>query len=136
VALLDFLNIGVKIIDKVIPDPAAKAEATRKLFEIQQAGELAALDADLKIALKQGDINQEEAKDPGLFKSGWRPGVGWVCLLGLLYTFMAQPLLAWGSSLYGKPAPPVLDLEVLITLLSGMLGLGGFRTFEKLKKVA
>ncbi|HEX5109879.1 MAG TPA: 3TM-type holin [Vicinamibacterales bacterium] len=135
-ALLDFLNIGAKIIDKVIPDPAAKAAAQLKLLELQQAGELKVLDADLQIALAQADINKTEASDPSLFKSGWRPAVGWVCVVGLFYTFLGQPLIAWASTAYGVPAPPSLDMGDLFTLLAGMLGLGGFRTFEKMKKVA
>lgn len=135
-ALLDFLNIGSKIIDKVIPDPQAKAEAKLKLLELQQAGDLKLLDADMQIALAQNETNKVEAADPSLFKSGWRPAVGWVCVFGLAYTFLGQPLITWASSAYGVPAPPQLDMGDLFTLLAGMLGLGGFRTFEKFKKVA
>jgi hypothetical protein len=135
-AILDFLNIGTKIIDKIIPDPAQKAEAKLKLLELQQAGDLKLLDADMQIALAQNETNKVEAADPSLFKSGWRPAVGWVCVFGLAYTFLGQPLIAWGSSAYGVPAPPQLDIGDLFTLLAGMLGLGGFRTFEKFKKVA
>jgi hypothetical protein len=135
-ALLDFLNIGSKIIDKVIPDPQAKAEALFKLKELEQAGELKVLDADLQIALAQADINKAEATDPNAFRSGWRPAVGWVCVVGLAYTFILQPLLSWASGVWNIPAPPPLDMGDLFTLLGGMLGLGGLRTFEKLKKVA
>lgn len=135
-ALLDFLNIGSKILDKVIPDPAQKAEAKLKLLELQQAGELKVLDAEMQIALAQNETNKVEAADPSLFKSGWRPAVGWVCVAGLTYTFLGQPLLSWASGVWAIPAPPSLDMGDLFTLLAGMLGLGGFRTFEKFKRVA
>lgn len=134
--LLDIIGIGAKLIDKIIPDPAQRDAAKLALLQLQQEGELKVLDADLQIALKQGDVNQVEAADPNPFKSGWRPAVGWVCVLGLFYTFLGQPLLAWASLQYGKPTPPALDMDVLITLLGGMLGLGGFRTFEKIRKAA
>jgi membrane protein YqaA with SNARE-associated domain len=134
--ILDIIGIGAKLIDKLIPDTTAKAEAKLKLLEMQQQGEFKLLDADLQIALAQADINKTEAADPNLFKSGWRPAVGWVCVFGLGYTFLGQPLLTWASGIYAMPAPPPLDMGDLFTLLAGMLGLGGFRTFEKFKKVS
>ena len=42
------LSIGEKVLDKVIPDPAAKAEAQAKLMEMAQKGELAQLEANVK----------------------------------------------------------------------------------------
>jgi hypothetical protein len=134
-ALLDFLGIGTKLIDKLLPDPQAKSEAKLKLLEMQQAGEFKALEADLAIAQGQIEINKVEAASPDFFRSGWRPATGWVCVVGLVYTFLVQPLLAWWSAVWHIPLPPVLDMGTLITLLAGMLGLGGFRTFEKVKGV-
>jgi hypothetical protein len=136
VALLDFLNIGTHIIDKLIPDPAQKAEAKLKLLELQQNGELKALEADLTLAQQQTDIDKIEAADPSLFKSGWRPAVGWICVVGLGYSFLIQPVGSWISAMYGKMPLLVLDTSVLMTLLLGMLGLGGFRTYEKLQDKA
>lgn len=42
----DIIGVGMKILDKVIPDPTAKAEAQQKLLELQQQGRLAELQAD------------------------------------------------------------------------------------------
>src|SRR3546814_10900279 len=84
----------------------------------------------------QIEVNKAEAQSGSLFIGGWSPAVGWVCVVGLTYTFFAQPMLAWGSAAAGIPTPPDLDLSALITLLAGMLGLGGFRTYEKAKGVA
>jgi hypothetical protein len=124
------------VLEKIFPDPVKAQEAKLELIKLQQQGELAALDADLKMALGQMEVNKVEAANANLFVSGWRPAVGWVCVLGLAYTFLGQPLLAWASTIGQVPVPPELDLDALVTLLAGMLGLGGFRTFEKVKGVA
>lgn len=133
--VLDILTIGSKILDRVLPDPAAKAAATLEMFRAQQAGDFKELDNELARDLAQIDVNKTEAASPDFFKGGWRPAVGWVCVLGLLYTFLVQPLLAWASSIWSIPVPPPLDMGTLLTLLGGMLGLGTLRTTERLKGV-
>lgn len=125
-------DIGSKIIDRVLPDPAQKQAATLELLKLQQAGEFKEIDAQLQVSLAQADINKVEAAG-GFFKSGWRPGAGWVCVIGLGYQFLAQPLLTWMSSVRGWPIPPVLQIGDLMTLLFGMLGLGALRSKEKLE---
>jgi hypothetical protein len=124
------------ILEKVLPDPQAKDEAKLKLLELAQKGELAQLDADVRLALGQLEVNKTEAASGSVFVSGWRPGAGWVCVLGLGYQFLLQPFLVWASRIYGWEVPPMLDVGDLLTLLGGMLGLGGLRTAEKFKRVA
>lgn len=123
------LDIGGKIIDRIWPDPVAAANAKFELFKLQQSGELAAIAGQL-------EINKVEAANSSLFVSGWRPFVGWVCGSGLVYSFIGQPVLSWASTIWSFPIPPVLDLSVLLTVLGGLLGLGGLRTVEKVKGVA
>lgn len=131
------LELGVKVIDKLFPDKTEAEKAKLRLLEMQQAGELAQLNADLELAKGQLAVNTEEAKSGSVFVAGWRPAVGWVCVLGLLYTFLLRPLLSWASGFgTGIPTPPPLDMGDLLTLLLGMLGLGGLRTTEKIKGVA
>ncbi len=67
-----------------------------------------------------------------MFIAGWRPAVGWVCVLGLAVTVFS-PLLGWVAALAGHAilVPPI-PMDALMTLLIGMLGLGGMRTVEKL----
>lgn len=89
--------------------------------------------AQLEIAKQQNDVNKIEAADPSLFKSGWRPFSGWCCGMGLAYQFLALPLLSWLAVAKGWPIPPPLDVELLMTLLFGMLGLGSLRTVERIK---
>lgn len=124
------------LLGKIIPDPQAAADAKLKLLELAQQGELAQLDADVRLAVGQLEVNKVEAASQSVFVSGWRPGAGWVCVLGLGYQFFLGPLLGWASGIYAWPVPPTLDMGDLLTLLGGMLGLGGLRTAEKFKGVA
>lgn len=122
------------LLDKIIPDPSAAAEAKLKALELAQRGDLAALDADLRLMLAQADINKAEASTD-LFRGGWRPACGWVCAAGLAYTFLLRPVLPWLASLAGADvqAMPEIDTDTLMVLLTGMLGLGGLRTVERIK---
>lgn len=125
------------ILGRVFPDPLAASEAQLRLLELAQRGELAQLEADMKLSLGQLSINEAEARSGSLFIGGWRPAVGWVCVLGLAYQFLGFPILTWiGMNAVGWSAPPALDMGTLLTLLGGLLGLGGFRTAEKFKGVA
>ena len=124
--LLDaLLGLGGKLVDKLIPDPAARDAAKLELLKLQQSGELAAMVA-------QTDINKVEAANPSVFVSGWRPAIGWVCALAMAYQYLIRPFLA---AFYPVLTFPGLD-DNLWQLLAGMLGLGGLRTFEKLNGVA
>ena len=127
------IDAGLKVLDRVLPDPTQKAAAQLELLKLQQAGEFKALEADLQLALAQTEVNKVEAASPDLFKSGWRPGAGWICVLGLAYQFLAQPLAAWASAINGWPVPSVLALGDLYGLLFGMLGLGAYRSVERVK---
>jgi hypothetical protein len=124
------LGLGSKLIDNLFPDPAVAADAKLKLLELQQNGVLAQITA-------QTDVNKVEASNPSMFVAGARPFIMWICGLGLGMQFLVAPLLTWGSTLIGHPvALPPLDMGTLITLLGGMLGLGGLRTAEKIQGVA
>jgi hypothetical protein len=119
------LGIGGKLIDKLIPDPAAQDAARLELLKLQQSGELAAMTA-------QTEINKAEASNPSVFVSGWRPAIGWVCALAMGYQYLARPLMV---AFMPALAFPGLD-DNLWQLMMGMLGLGGLRTFEKTQGVA
>jgi len=127
--LTAILGIGSQLIDRLWTDPTKAAEAKLELFKMQQSGELQQIAGQL-------EINKVEASNPSVFVSGWRPFVGWVCGVGLVYSFIGQPLLAWYSTVYQFAIPPALDVSTLLTVLGGMLGLGGLRTVEKINNVA
>ena len=122
------------LLDRVLPDPAQASEAKLRLLELAQKGELAAMDADMRLALGQMEINKAEASTD-LFRGGWRPACGWVCAAGLGYTFLLRPILPWVAGLFGSNVAPMpnIDTDTLMVLLTGMLGLGGLRTVERIK---
>ena len=120
------LDVVGKIIDKVAGHvdkfTLDKEEKAQLIQEINKA---------------QIEVNKIESGSSSLFKSGWRPFVGWTCGVALCYHFVLQPFLMFVFSSIGKPMElPVFDMSTLTTVLLGMLGLGGMRSFEKTKKSA
>ena len=125
------------VLDKFFPAPAVAADAKLKVMQLAQNGELAQLDADLKLATGQLDIDKAEASNTSIFVSGWRPFIGWTCGAAFAYKFVLAPAVAFGLAAYGHPVTlPVLDFTEMSTVLLGMLGLGGMRSLEKIKGVA
>ena len=122
-------EVGKTLIDRFFPDPEKKREAEAQFMAMAMQGEL-------KQVIAQLEINAKEATHPTIWVAGWRPFVGWVGGLGLLYATIGQPVLTWAGLIKGWPAPPTLDTDLLWVVLSGMLGIGGLRTFEKTKGVA
>ena len=122
-------DLGGKIIERMFPDPSAKAAAELELLKIAQAG-------DLQTVLAQLEINAKEAQHPSIFVAGWRPFVGWCCGIGFLWAAVGQSVFVYVARIKGWPDPPAIDTEVLMYVLGGMLGLGTLRTVEKAKGVA
>jgi hypothetical protein len=122
----DAIAAGLKVIDKFVPDPAAKAKAEAELRADLLASDRA-----------QMEVNKAEAQTGSLFIGGWRPAIGWVLAAAVAYTYLLVPIGMWVAFVVGKPIakPPVLDAN-LWELMFAMLGLGGLRTFEKIKGVA
>jgi len=122
---------GLKVLDKFVPDPEARAKA----------------EAELRGALLEWDkgqlvVNAAEATHPSIFVSGWRPFIGWVCGAAVAYQFVVVPIGGWFLLAIGASAAslelqlaPKLD-EQLWQLLTAMLGMAGLRTYEKFKEVA
>ena len=83
-------------------------------------------------------VNAVEARHRSIFVAGWRPFVGWVCGMALAYQYLVHPILSWIVTIYvDTPVyPPEIDLATMMPVLLGMLGLGGLRTAEKIKKVS
>jgi len=84
----------------------------------------------------QADTNTQEASNPNLFVSGWRPFIGWVCACAFAWIFVVSPIIAFGCTIVHHPISlPSFDTGTLISLTFGMLGLGGFRSWEKINNV-
>lgn len=115
-----------------------------KRFELQS--ELARLEIELTDKaeqrvhdemLAQIEVNKIEAASPRLFVSGWRPFIGWTGGFGVAYMFIIEPIGAFIARLSGYAGTfPELPSESLLFLVSGLLGFGGLRTWEKIKGVA
>lgn len=76
----------------------------------------------------QTEINRMEAQHRSLFVAGWRPFIGWVCGFGLAFSFVGNPLIQWVTH---RPGPQLPD-EIMMNLVTALLGLGALRTMEKL----
>jgi hypothetical protein len=129
------LSLGSKLIDHLLPDPKAAAEAKLKLLELEQNGDLAILSADTQIAVQQGKVNEVEAASESFFVKGWRPAVGWVCVAAFAAKYIGGPFLFVLAQFtdHSIVLPPI-DMTEMLPILVGMLGLGGYRTWEKIKR--
>jgi hypothetical protein len=116
---------------KFIPDKNERARAKEQL-ESQMLSTMTGL------VQGQLEINKQEAQHGSVFVAGWRPGIGWVCGAALAWNFIFQPIISWGFFIGGVDLAeaPRLDTGELTTVLVGMLGLGGLRTYEKRLGVA
>ncbi len=79
-------------------------------------------------SLAQVELNKVEAQHRSIFVAGWRPFIGWVCGVGLLMSFIVNPILQWWTN---KPGP-ALPEDIMMELILALLGLGALRTVEKM----
>ena len=116
------------ILDKVIEDKDQKAKLAHEIATMSDTHAQQAL-------LSQLEINKAEAASGSLFKGGWRPFIGWTSGIAFAYHFVLQPLLVFVLTASGVDLPdlPEFDMSTLLTVLGGMLGIGGLRSYEKTK---
>jgi hypothetical protein len=143
---MDLIGIG-SIIDGVGKIAGDLITTDKEKMQLELEGRKLDLEQariDQATDLAQVEVNKIEAGSSNLFVSGWRPAVGWVGVAGVAYQFLGYPLMQWiwafgqGVDLIpkGLAAPPDLQTDQLMVLLSGLLGFGGMRSFEKSKGVA
>ncbi len=112
-----------KILDKFVVDKDLKLKLQHELNQELHKANIA-----------QPEVNKVEAAHRNVFVAGWRPFTGWVCASALAYHFIIEPIVVFGLALYNiQLTLPQFDMGSLLTVLMGMLGLGGLRTFEKSK---
>ena len=116
------------ILDKVIEDKDQKAKLAHELATMADK-----LSHEQQLA--QIEVNKAEAASGSLFKGGWRPFIGWVCGIAFCYHFVVQPIIIFVVALVGVNIPdlPEFQMNTLLTVLGGMLGIGSLRTYEKQK---
>ena len=118
------------VLKRVLP-PEKMSEGERAKLESDMTLELTKMDWSGTMA--QIQVNLEEAKSEKWWKAGWRPFIGWVCGVALAYRFVLQPMLIFVVAVIKWQLPPLPTLETgeLMTLVLGMLGLGGLRSWDK-----
>lgn len=128
--LKDLISPVADLIGKFVPDETEKLKLAHEIATLAEKQGHA-------IAMAQIEVNKTEAASNSTFKGGWRPFIGWVCGTAFAYHFVLQPLLIFIMTYAGHPIPnlPEFDMASLMTVLGGLLGLGGLRTFEKYKGV-
>ena len=116
------------LLDKFIEDKDQKAKLAHDLATMAERHAQ-------ELAKGQLEINAAEAKHCSIFVAGWRPFIGWTCGIALAWHFVLAPVVIFGAGYAGVALPelPTFDMDSLMTVLLGMLGLGGLRTFEKAK---
>lgn len=134
----NFLSGLASVINSIRGKSPEDAEKLAELAQKYQADfQQAALAAQSAQTQGQLATDKQEAANPNWFVAGWRPWVGWVCGFGLFFQFIVGPLATWGSGLAHHPVTfPALDMGTLMTLLGGLLGLGGMRSYEKVQGAA
>ena len=116
------------LLDKFIEDKDQKAALAHEIATMSQKHAQ-------ELSLAQIAVNKAEAQSGSLFKGGWRPAVGWVCAIAFLYHFLLKDIIMFVCAFAGVDIPdlPEFDMSTLLTVLGGMLGIGGLRTYEKEK---
>ena len=125
---------AINLIDQFVEDKDANKKAKHE-FKVMQA------QAETEIMLAQIKVNEQEAKSPSIFVSGWRPAVGWLCILVILYTLLLRDLIVVAVSLWAPEHAALIpekpsDLTDIFLLLGSLLGVTITRSFEKFKGVA
>ena len=116
-----FTGIREALTGEKIKDPIEVAKMELQLTALEQ-----------KLQEGQIDINKIEAQNPNVFISGWRPALGWACVFAIVYEFIVFPFILWANAIWWNVVPPPhIDYSLLGELLFAMLGLAGFRSYEK-----
>lgn len=118
------LDIGKSLLERFFPNEEERRKAEADFLK-------SAMDGELKQVIAQLEINAREAQHPSIWVSGWRPFFGWIGGISFAYSTVIQPTLAWYGSSRGWPVPPDLNIDLQWVVITGLLGIGGLRTYEK-----
>jgi hypothetical protein len=118
------------LLDKFVEDKDQKAALAHEIATMSEKHAQ-------ELAKGQIEVNKAEAASGSIFKGGWRPFIGWVCGGAFAYHFVLQPVIVFAVLAAGVDLPPLpeFDMASLMTVMMGMLGLGGLRTYEKQKGI-
>ena len=119
---------ATKLLGKFIEDKDTKNKLAHELATMAERHAQ-------ELAKSQIEVNKAEAQSRHWFVASWRPFIGWTCGIALMWLFVLSQFILFFATMFGfdLPALPEFDMGSLMTVLMGMLGLGGLRTFEKYK---
>jgi Holin of 3TMs, for gene-transfer release len=117
------------VADKLFTSDEERAEAELALYKAEREydSKRAQLVADQNLG--QMEVNKQEAKG-NAWQAGWRPAIGWIGAVCLAYQFVLYPALLW-LPVDEPPAP--MDYTMVYTIITGMLGIAGMRSYDKKK---
>ena len=119
------VGIAGSVLNKFVADKNLKMQLEHELKTQLQTANLA-----------QIEVNKVEAASKNWFVAGWRPSVGWVCSLAMMYHFILAPMIQFAVGIAGIQVDlPEFEFSQLSTILMAMLGMAGLRTYEKKEKV-
>jgi hypothetical protein len=128
---------GMEIIKRLVPDKEKQAEAERELQKIAITAQMEFQKQEHDERVGQIEINKEEAKSQSLFVAGWRPCIGWICAASLAWQFIGYDVAKFCLALSKSAivAPMLAGTDHMFELVLAMLGLGGLRSFDKMKSL-
>lgn len=129
------VSLGQSLVERIWPNPEKQQEELRKLKELEQKGDLAQLDAHVKMMLAQLKINEEQAKHKSVFVAGARPFIIWVGGFSMAWSGLIHPMLTWVWAFAEMPGtpPPLIEAGALTAIVTGLLGIGSMRSYDKAK---
>lgn len=141
-AIPSVAEIARTITERLIPDPAKRAEAEAAIAAALASRDAAMIQAATSSDTAQNAINLAEAQGNDRYSSRWRPTLGWSCVAAFIYNFLLAPILTWVMSIIGvicgfaSPVPPMMTSSEFMPVLIGVLGLGAYRTVERVTGVS
>jgi hypothetical protein len=106
-----------------------------KMKELDDNFKMYMANLGISLQLAQIQVNTEEAKSTNWLVAGWRPAVGWVGAFSLAYAAIIEPVARFTANVmyHYAGAFPIIDINLTMQVLMGLLGLGAMRTYEKSK---
>jgi hypothetical protein len=134
----DIIKGAENIISEVVEDKDKKNQLLAEFKKMSLDAEQKLLEMEHKEKMAQIDINKQAAASSDKYVRRARPTTLWIANIGLAYVFLLHPLGCWALKIWAPEItpPPMIDAEYLLILLGGLLGFGGYRTYEKMKGVS
>lgn len=123
-------------LDNLFTSDEERQEAENELTKAQRRFDHLADKLVAQQNIAQTEVNKVEAASSSLFQAGWRPAIGWIGVLALAYQFVIYPMLLWLIAFVPEiKTPPALEANMMFTIITGMLGIAGMRSLDKIKGV-